>query len=328
MSSSDSDGSLAAIAWRGERVSRIMLGTVQLGLDYGIANTQGRPDVKTATAIVETAWRHGIRHFDTGQAYGTSEAVLGQALRDLGVSQEACVETKLSTAMDPTDLTEVADSIERSFELLGVERLWCMMLHRPYWLDYWDQGLGDLLRRHRDAGRIRHLGTSIHLPEEAPRYLTHPDMEVLQVPCNAWDRRIPDLGVFDATASNNQLCCVRSIYLKGLLALPIETVAERLPIAREASVRWHAIAARHGMSPPALAVRFALSFERPLVVGAESPEQVTDTIRLAGQGALPEEVIAEIRAALDPVVNDTIVTPQRWEDIEDAVFNPSAMRHR
>lgn len=64
--------------------SNLALGTVQLGIPYGFANTTGQPDQNTATAIVATAWASGVRYFDTAQAYGAGESVLGSAIQALG----------------------------------------------------------------------------------------------------------------------------------------------------------------------------------------------------------------------------------------------------
>ena len=303
---------LPDLLWHGETLSRIFLGTAQLGMDYGIANAQGKPDNRKAAIIVETAWNLGVRCFDTAQAYGDSEAVLGRRLRAMGVSADARIVSKLSAGMDPANLPQVADSIKRTFDHLGVEHLWCMMLHRAAWLDYWDHGLGELLLEYRDAGRIQHLGVSLDSPDEVSRCLSHPAMEVLQVACNAWDRRMPRLCVLGTARENGQLCCVRSIYLQGLLTMPPEHAAARLPIAREASVRWHGLAARHGMSVKEMAVRFALQLDAPLVVGAESADQVCETVALAQLRPLPPEVLAALDESLDPVVDDTILTPRCW----------------
>ena len=80
---------------------RLVLGTAQLGLSYGIANKTGRPDQGVATAIVHEAWKNGIREFDTAQVYGDSEVVLGRALAELGISCEAKIITKIAPNLDP-----------------------------------------------------------------------------------------------------------------------------------------------------------------------------------------------------------------------------------
>ncbi len=299
-------------AWPDEPVSRLMLGTVQLGMPYGIANTQGQPDVRKAAEIVETAWVGGVRHFDTAQSYGESERVLGAALRKFGVIQKARITSKLNVQLNPEEARRLDAAIAQSFDMLGIESLWCMMLHRAQWLDYWDRGLGETLLRWRAAGRIRHLGVSVAGPEEFARCLEHPHMEILQVPCNAWDRRLIQQGAFEAAHKNNTLCCVRSIYLQGLLTMPPEAVAARLPMAGTASERWHAFCARHALRPQEAAVRFALGLQVPLVVGAESPDQLRDTLSLMKQEPLTPEMLDDLARTLDPVVKNEILEPWRW----------------
>jgi len=304
--------SLPDISWRGERVSRIILGTVQLGMDYGVANVHGQPDSTRAREIVQAAWEAGIRHFDTAQAYGTSEAVLGRALRELGVAAEARVASKLTLPCGPE---EARASVERTFARLGVERLWCMMFHYPRYLDEWDGPLGEMLEEHRRAGRIEHIGVSLSPLEDAPRCLAHPAMEVLQLPCNAWDRRPVQRGIIKDAQDNGQLCCVRSIYLQGLLTMPPESVAARLPAARDAARAWHAFAASKDMSPKELAVGFAMSLAAPLVIGAETPEQISETVARARRGPLPAQTIEELSAAIDPLLTNDILEPWRWPQV-------------
>ncbi|HOZ47997.1 MAG TPA: aldo/keto reductase, partial [Candidatus Hydrogenedentes bacterium] len=311
-----------------EDVSRLVLGTVQLGMPYGIANMQGQPSAIEAARIVEAAWACGIRHFDTAQAYGTSESVLGQALRDLGVQSEAQIESKFAATLDPKDTKGLSESIERSVERLGIDRLWCMMLHRAPWLDHWDEGLGAAIQQARAAGLIRHFGASITMVDEAPLCLAHKDVEVIQLACNAWDRRPVTAGTLAKARSNGQLCCIRSVYLKGLLTLPVEAVAERLAIARDAAERWHALCRRYGISPVEMAMRFALTLDAPLVVGAETAEQVRDTARLASLEPLAEDVLADLAATMDPALDDTILTPNLWEKLDGAVVTPSESHKR
>ena len=58
-------------------ISKLILGTVQFGLNYGIANSEGKPDLNKVRAILRCAADHGIRILDTAAAYGDSETVIG-----------------------------------------------------------------------------------------------------------------------------------------------------------------------------------------------------------------------------------------------------------
>ena len=62
------------------RFSRLMLGTVQFGLEYGIANVSGKPSFDRVCDILRAAYEGGVTALDTAAAYGTSEEVVGSAL--------------------------------------------------------------------------------------------------------------------------------------------------------------------------------------------------------------------------------------------------------
>jgi aryl-alcohol dehydrogenase-like predicted oxidoreductase len=57
---------------------KLALGTVQFGLAYGVANTQGQVSLPVAAEILRAAQQAGIDTLDTAIAYGNSEDCLGQ----------------------------------------------------------------------------------------------------------------------------------------------------------------------------------------------------------------------------------------------------------
>src|SRR5690349_9168025 len=63
--------------------SALILGTVQLGHAYGIANTTGRPDDAAAARLLAAAAEVGVSHLDTARAYGDSEERIGRLAADL-----------------------------------------------------------------------------------------------------------------------------------------------------------------------------------------------------------------------------------------------------
>ncbi|MBX7255994.1 MAG: aldo/keto reductase [Candidatus Hydrogenedentes bacterium] len=296
-----------------EQPPRLILGTVQLGMPYGIANREGRPSPGEARRILEVALANGIRYFDTAQAYGDSERVLGDTLAELGALDTVFITSKLRATLDPRDTNQIAQSIEESLERLHLDCLWCMLLHTPAWLACWDEGLGDVLKSFRNQGRIKHLGVSLGSAEDAPQCLANRDMEVVQAPCNAWDRRMVRNGHLPEFQRKGCLATVRSIYLQGLLTMTPEAVKERLPRAHDASVRWHNLARSMGLTATELAMRFALTLKAPLVVGVESVAQLEDTIRLSQLEPLTRGDIDAIADAVDPALTIDILEPKRWE---------------
>ena len=140
----------------------LILGTVQLGMPYGIANTTGKPDRELARRIVTTALDNNITFFDTAQAYGDSEAVLGAILHGLGVADRVHITSKINASLNPLDKEQIDSAVRDSFKRLGVDHLWCMLLHKPSWLGCWDDGLGSVLENFHVTGRIARLGVSLN----------------------------------------------------------------------------------------------------------------------------------------------------------------------
>ncbi|MFA6239943.1 MAG: aldo/keto reductase, partial [Candidatus Hydrogenedentales bacterium] len=112
-----------------EHPPRLILGTVQLGMPYGIANAAGRPSDAETRRILETALANGIRYFDTAQAYGESEQVLGTTLSDLHALDDVFITSKLRATLDPENPGQIAQVIDESLLRLRLDSLWCMLLH-------------------------------------------------------------------------------------------------------------------------------------------------------------------------------------------------------
>lgn len=123
--------------------SKITLGTVQFGLDYGIANTSGKPSYEKSRDIVARAYENGITSFDTAAAYGDSEKVLGQIFQELKLKDKVKVISKVPPVKELNlSLSEaermINKSVETSLERLGVDQLAACLFHREEDFEYID----------------------------------------------------------------------------------------------------------------------------------------------------------------------------------------------
>ena len=76
------------------------LGTVQLGLPYGAANTTGMPSEEQAIEIVHFAVASGVRSLDTAHGYALSQERVGKAMQTLPACDGAVhVITKIDTSI-------------------------------------------------------------------------------------------------------------------------------------------------------------------------------------------------------------------------------------
>ncbi|MCL6443892.1 MAG: aldo/keto reductase [Alicyclobacillus sp.] len=150
----------------GLEVSRICLGC----MSYGVADRSNHPWVLNeadSRPFIKRALELGINFFDTANVYsdGTSEEILGRALRDFVKRDEVVIATKVHGRMRPGPngaglsrkaiLTEIDNSLRR----LGTDYVDLYQIHR------WDyqtpieetmEALHDVVK----AGKARYIGAS------------------------------------------------------------------------------------------------------------------------------------------------------------------------
>ena len=88
---------------KGKELSGMTLGTVQLGMNYGIANDLGQPDEKKSHSMLSAAKDNGITSIDTARAYGNSEDVLGTFLKAEEKTEELFITSKFIIGL-PADV--------------------------------------------------------------------------------------------------------------------------------------------------------------------------------------------------------------------------------
>ena len=293
--------------------SQITLGTVQFGLNYGIANRSGKPAYEVCRDIVAEAVSAGIRTFDTAAAYGESEAVLGRIFADLGIADQVAVVSKCRhLATDTLSRTEaeavIEASLRSSLENLRMERLPLFLLHQDQDL-VWMEVLAGL----RERGWIERLGISVGTPGGARAAAEHGLTEAVQLPVNPLDHRFTADPSFRRMADRGVALFARSVFLQGLLLMPEARIPEMLrpviPVRRE----LEALAREDGMSMAEFCLRYCLSIGgvTSVLIGVDSVAQLRDNIRMIERGPLEPDVIDRVREIV-PEFPETILFPVHW----------------
>jgi aryl-alcohol dehydrogenase-like predicted oxidoreductase len=292
-----------------------MLGTVQFGLPYGVANRTGQPDYKTVKAIVTAAMDGGVNAFDTAAGYGSSEEILGRVLQELGVADRVCVVTKIrpltsEERADPiTAARVIAESVEVSRQRLRLDCLNTVLFHREA-----DAIHLPALEELKIKGWLQHAGVSCdNQPGPAADFATLPSVDALQLPANILDRRHIQAGSIAAATTHGVSVFVRGAYLQGLLLMPEKEIPFALqgvlPVRRALEV----IAAAAGMSMAELALRYLLGQPgiTKVLTGVETVAQIRENLVLADRGPLAAELMTAIDCAV-PELPETILSPSLW----------------
>lgn len=261
---------------------RLVLGTAQLGMPYGINNKVGKPDFNSACDIIKTAFSQGITRFDTAQGYGDSEAVLGKIFDELKVGTQAKVYSKLHPGIDFCSDDAVEKSVEDSLGKLRIDRLEGLLLHNEDDLRFWDKGLGANLRKLVVKGKVKFIGASFYAPQKALDALDFNGIDMVQVPANILDHRFEKAGVFKKARECGKEVFVRSIFLQGLLLIPLNRVPVSLKHALSYLEKLEQMAGNMKLTRLELALGYALQrwSESFIVFGVESSNQVADNVRV------------------------------------------------
>ena len=280
----------------GPEVPVICLGTWALGGAFSAV-----PEAQ-AIATVHAAIDVGLTLFDCAEGYGTSEALLGKAIK--GRRREVFLTSKVSGSDHSPE--HIDRALEDSLRALGTEYIDLYQVHGPSAQWPIEDTMGRLLR-HRDAGKFRYLGVSNFSAEQTREALGYGDLQSSQ-PRYSMLFRDAEESVLPFCGDNGIGVLAYSVMAKGMLGgryrpgheFPEDDerhhwtqfhghtfertfeVTERLKI-------W---AADHGRDLPQLAIAWVLA--NPAVtsalVGSRRPEQMRDNARAADWRLTPQDL--------------------------------------
>ena len=300
-------------------VSPIALGTVELGMDYGIPTPgeYGRPTLQEATRLVHTALDAGINLLDTARSYGASETRLGEIL--VGRRHKAIVATKVSVQVDGLTLRGDAlrqtmmASLETSLRELRTDYVDLWQIHNVDH-DLLEQAelVASIFDDARRAGKARWFGGSFYGADLPLAALRADLFDSLQVTFSVLDQRLAD-QVFASAQAQDVGILVRSVLLQGALTERADHLPQRLEPLRQRSRHFRRLVAEQaaGLTPAQAAIAFALAEPRisSVLVGMRSEAELAENLKALEQPLAPELVSAMRRLRLD---DEELLNPGTW----------------
>lgn len=273
---------------------------------------------KDGLALIHRAVELGITFLDTAGVYaeGSSEALVGEALRSLGRRTDIVVSTKVSPSRDPADpflldRSRIVASVQRSLERLRLERIDLLQLHRldpATRLEETLEGLQAVV----EAGLVAEVGASSMYAWQFMKALALQDRYGYRRFVTMHDQL--NLIYREEEREMIPLCLDQGVALvpysplaRGLLVAPRRETSRAaldvkaaalyapsqamLPAIRE---RLSACAAARGVSTAMVALAWVLE-RRPVAsvtVGATCPRHLEDAVAAAGLSLDAEEIAA------------------------------------
>lgn len=276
---------------------KLTLGTAQFGIDYGISNDAGQVTAEDAAALLDYARKNQISMLDTASAYGNAQEVLG----GIGVEKFDLV-SKFANLDGAFDLYA---ECSKSMEQLGVDHLYGYLLHNVRHLEsaHSRQLIKDL-EQLKSEGLVSKIGISTYSPDETLDLLKRYEFDLVQLPCNCLDARWDEHEVINRISQGQVEVHVRSIFLQGLLLMPVAQVPKAMALWSGVLADWHSWIKEVGLTPVSACV--AAMKSKPwidrLVIGATKIQEL-------------EEIVVAFE-------DEAIRVPDRLQKKDEMLLNP------
>lgn len=296
-------------------VSLFTLGTVQLGIDYGMVGSTKKPTQDAAFSVLDAAAKLGVNTWDTANNYGDSETVIGN-----WVAENRGPKPNIITKIGPLDHSSKAalrDDILRQTEKcckdLQVDKLDMLMLHD--FADY-DKDRDVCTKVFADlkaSGVIRTSAISAY-SEHDYRVMADSEFDAMQIPLNVFDWDKIENGEMDALKQAGKSVFTRSVYLQGLVFMDPQNLPEKMAFAKPTLEKYQALCKEFEVSPAVLALSYVLSIPAvtSVVLGCQNPEQVASNCDMINSRL---ELTAAHMEALRKAFADTprrVLDPRIW----------------
>src|SRR5690606_41026588 len=103
---------------------KLILGTAQIGLNYGINNFQGKIILEDALSILKYAYDERISYLDTAEAYGDAHLIIGEYHK-----QNPDSKFRIITKVPKSNTQSLFLKVEEYIEQLAVEFIDVLMFH-------------------------------------------------------------------------------------------------------------------------------------------------------------------------------------------------------
>jgi aryl-alcohol dehydrogenase-like predicted oxidoreductase len=287
--------------------SKIALGTVQFGLDYGINNISGKVVIVEIKRILQLAQNNGISFIDTAYLYGDSENRLGESLA------LNPIHFNIISKLPKCTKIQIKDYFYDSLKRLNVDSIYGYLFHNfETFLN--DESTLDELLILKGKGKVKKIGFSLYYPYELEILFKKAiQFDLIQIPYNLLDRRF---GPYFSELKNKGIeIHVRSIFLQGLFFKNYNELDKKLLAFKNFLMRLNEFAKMNEMHLDEIALGFVLSnsFINKAVVGIDNYEQLSRLILSEKNISSRVEVFSKIDGIiLKDEIPEELLIPSNW----------------
>lgn len=289
-------------------LKKIVIGTAQFGLDYGVNNKSGKIPGDEVFIILDLLQASGIEILDTAQAYGDSENILGNYHKKQNKFFQ------IISKLQDCPPNQVENKVLESLGRLNVRNLYGVLLHS------FDTYLKNpqtfkVLASLKKTGIVGKVGFSLYYPHDIDKLLEDDvAFDVIQIPYNLFDRRFEKY--FSILKKRKIEVHVRSVFLQGLFFIEPKMLPRNLAEFSKHLTLLNELSVKIGVNVHELALLFVVS--NPLVdkavIGIDNVNHLKDIISVLNDNSKLEIIISRKSVLSElKVENEKILIPSNWK---------------
>jgi uncharacterized protein len=275
-------------------LSKIVLGTVQFGLPYGVNTTKKLMDKREVFEILRVAQENGILELDTAIDYGCSMERIEEFTKRSNSNFKVMSKFKKNSLSDIKNELEVDGWYFHSFE------------------EFNQISNNQDVKSFKRVNSVKRLGVSIYTNDQFDTVIRNEDVDIVQTPMNLLDNFEMKKKYILSAKKMEMDIYVRSVFLQGLFFMPLKRLPPGLMELYEPLKVIHSLARDYEIPINALALLYPLSIKEidKVIIGVDSVKQLENNIEEISNYTISAELLNFINEIHIP--NIGLLNPINW----------------
>lgn len=290
-------------------MSKLILGTVQMGTDYGVNNLSGKISKAESFDIFHLAKENDIHLLDTAEVYGDAHQLIGSFHKE-NPNQKFDIITKI-----PSNTKNIKEKVLNYLKELNVGIIFTLMFHSFETLMASPFLLEEIFQLKREK-YIQKIGVSVYTKEEVEKVAKIQEIEVVQMPFNLLDNHSQRGKQIALLKENGKTIHTRSSFLQGLFFADIQNPQKEITKALLNELKLiQEIANEEKCSINELAIAYCIQQENldGILFGVDSLQQLEQNIQ-SSKFRLSANSLQTIDQIL--IKNTDLLNPTLWNKLK------------
>jgi len=285
------------------KLSKIVLGTAQFGLDYGINNKTGQISKEEVFDILRASQKNGIDTIQTSYAYGNSEEIISEFIKK---------ERPHLKIISKLPLENVEQFVKASLEKFNCSEIYAYLVNEPKQAsenpEFWDK-----VKNIKKLGKVKKIGYSLNRPEEIEWLLKKKiAFDIVQVPFSVLDQRFAKM--FPLLKKENIEIHARSVFLQGLMFKKPEELKGKFIKLKEKISELQSISREKDVPISAICMNFVMlnKYVDKIVIGVDSLKNLKENLKIRVYRDKVDSVYGRLMGLKEN--DENVILPINWSN--------------